>query len=145
MYSLEGVFFYFWTVPVLFSVILHAWNTVWMHACARQYTFQCNPIQNHTIYSPGGNYIYKALTLSNIYKHSADAISFLSLSYYPSPRSFSPQAFRSHVSDVEWLGPCRKSVLESIAPLGNDIWEEFLWIHTHSVSLATTSWGERAV
>lgn len=82
-----------------------------------KHTFQCNPIQNHTVYSPKGNSICKALTLSNIYKHWADAISFLSffLSLFILPLVFLSQAFRSHVSNVEWSGPCRKSVLVSIA------------------------------
>lgn len=52
---------------------------MWVHADSRNHTFQCNPRQNHTIYSPCGNSIYRALTLSNIYKHWADATSFLSL------------------------------------------------------------------
>lgn len=61
-----------------------------MHADTGKHTFQCNPIQNHTVYSPKGNSIYKALTLSNIYKHWGDAISFLSLSL---PLVFLSQAF----------------------------------------------------
>lgn len=57
-------FSYLEAVPVLlvlriltlsFSVL-----DVQMHADTRKHTFQCNSIQNHTIYSPGGNSIYKA-------------------------------------------------------------------------------------
>lgn len=74
------------TVPIFFIIshILTSFSILHLYGCnagRTNHTFQCNPIQNHTIYSPWGNSISKALTLSNIYKHWADATLFLSPSF----------------------------------------------------------------
>lgn len=58
------LFFCLGTVPVLLIshvVIFHVRPT-WMRSGTRKPTLPCNPIQKHTIYSPWGNCIYKALT-----------------------------------------------------------------------------------
>lgn len=60
---------------LIFPVQGHAAS---MHARKKKHIFKCNTIQNHTIYYPRRNSIYKALTLSNIYKHWADATMSLS-------------------------------------------------------------------
>lgn len=76
MHSSGGIYaclptFLFFLLCLIFPVQGH---TALMHASKKKpHFFLCNSIQNHTIYSPGRNSIYKALSLSNIYKHWADA------------------------------------------------------------------------
>lgn len=123
MYSMEGnaVLFLIETVPVfLVSHIFHAWPMTYGCMLAQESTLS-KVIQYKTIpFILPGKIPFTKLSLSQTFTNTELMQPHFSLSPYPSLGLFFSQAFRSHVSDVEWSGPCRKSVLVSIAPRGEE-------------------------
>lgn len=112
--------FYLETVTVLISYIFYCYFPYSTYGCmlAQESTLSI-VIQYKTIpFILPGEIAFPKLSLSQTFTNTelTQPHFSLSLSLYPCLGLFLSQAFRSHVSYVEWSGPCKRSVLVSIAP-----------------------------
>lgn len=111
--------FYSETVTVLLiSHIFDCHFPNWMDGCmlAQESTLS-NVIQYETIpFILPGELPFTKLSLSQTFTNTELTQPHFSLSLSPCLCLSLSEAFRSHGSDVEWPGPCRRSALVSIAP-----------------------------